>query len=99
MDQAGNRFTGVPFPEPPARNSQFFPQHRLRLVFTPEVHNDECFYLDRLTVQYIRTISPLPYRLESRAGEQGMTADHAEALNRAVLGDDGVQFYLAACPS
>src|SRR5262245_46176641 len=59
-----------------------------------KVHRDERLYLNSFTVQNIRTITPLLDCIHGCLRQQRMSALHAQALDAAVLGDDGMQLHL-----
>ena len=56
-----------------------------------EVDRDLRFHLDRLAIEQIWAIAPLPHCLDRGGDQHGMSADNGQVLNRAVLADDRAQ--------
>ena len=58
-----------------------------RLTTHAELHRDGGVHFHRLTIQDVRLVSPLPYRLYRVVDQHGMTADHLQTFNRPLFAD------------
>src|SRR5205807_1780691 len=59
---------------------------------------DVGFHFYWIIIQQIGTILPLAHGFQGSIGEQRRTADHVQALNAAVPGNDRVQLYITLYP-